>query len=524
MQPARVLAEGIHVLGIVGLLGAVGTGGGIGPVVGVESPAVGRVHRLRRVLQGVQALPVRSRVRAVDRLGVIETVVAHRDELRVQIGDLALGAGEQGVVRRIGLQLGHLHEAGVVGGLGAQERLLQGRDRLVHQGDADPLAAFLADDGAAMRLVDGEAFLSWNPVVAQVRHGDHLALQRAQFVAVLVEALAVLLDDGLGELVDHIDAAGGMHPAGLGVEALVDEELAPGRGAVGVETLVAGDLHLRTEEEAGVRVDQQQGLAVQRQLRRDGDAVRARRLLEQQTLLVGGHGDLPLAVEGFQLAQGHALDVAADAAFREAERHPGFEALDDLRLHVRVGGQVVVQPVGPAVHQSLQPGRTPGVLGLQHNRVDEQLLAQIGKDRRQSLRLGRAAQRGHVVGLDAVEVVLGLGIGHAEHRVGVGLAVDVGDAPVVAGDRYLGCLGLQARQVALAFRGRERRRCGENGGGDQSQDTDGKTHATSRALRGPRMVVRCRGNIAERQDGEARRAKTAKLGGEAAPVIAAGSP
>ena len=42
--------------------------------------------------------------------------------------------------------------------------------------------------------------------------------------------------------------------------------------------------------------------------------------------------------------------------------------------------------------------------------------------------------RVEVVGLDAVEVVLGLRVDHAEHRVGVGLAVDVRDAPVVADD------------------------------------------------------------------------------------------
>ena len=40
-----------------------------------------------------------------------------------------------------------------------------------------------------------------------------------------------------------------------------------------------------------------------------------------------------------------------------------------------------------------------------------------------------------VVGLDPVEVVLGLGVDHPEHGVGVGLAVDVGDAPVVPDDR-----------------------------------------------------------------------------------------
>src|ERR1019366_2008238 len=37
-------------------------------------------------------------------------------------------------------------------------------------------------------------------------------------------------------------------------------------------------------------------------------------------------------------------------------------------------------------------------------------------------------------GLDAIEVVLGLGVDHAEYRIGVGLAVDMRDAPVVPDD------------------------------------------------------------------------------------------
>ena len=46
------------------------------------------------------------------------------------------------------------------------------------------------------------------------------------------------------------------------VEALVDEELAPGHRAVGVEPLVARHLQLGAEEERRVRVDQQQRVAV----------------------------------------------------------------------------------------------------------------------------------------------------------------------------------------------------------------------------------------------------------------------
>ena len=73
--------------------------------------------------------------------------------------------------------------------------------------------------------------------------------------------------------------------------------------------------------------------------------------------------------------------------------------------------------------------------------ADVEPRAQILPDRLLALGLGGAAQRGEIVGLDAREVVLGLGVDHPEHRVGVGLALDVGDAPIVAGDRDpLACL------------------------------------------------------------------------------------
>ena len=125
------------------------------------------------------------------------------------------------------------------------------------------------------------------------------------------------VDDGFGELVDVVDAAGGMHPTGFGVESLVDEELAPGDGAVGVQPVVAGHLQLGAEEEAGVRVDEQQRVSVPGVGGGDGEAVRALRLAEDQAALSQGHGHGPLFVESLQLCQRHPLDVAADAAFAE---------------------------------------------------------------------------------------------------------------------------------------------------------------------------------------------------------------
>ena len=74
-------------------------------------------------------------------------------------------------------------------------------------------------------------------------------------------------------IVDHVDPARRVHPADIRVEALIDEELAPGRSAVGVQPFLARHLKLGAEEEAGVRIDQEEGVAVLRVGRSDREAV-----------------------------------------------------------------------------------------------------------------------------------------------------------------------------------------------------------------------------------------------------------
>ena len=79
------------------------------------------------------------------------------------------------------------------------------------------------------------------------------------------------------------------------------------------------------------------------------------------------------------------------------------------------------------------------VLLLQCDGIDEELHAKVLVDSCFAFGFGEAAQGVDVVGLDAVEVVFGLGVLHAEDSVGVGFAVDVRDAPVVADDGDVGC-------------------------------------------------------------------------------------
>src|SRR2546429_692959 len=81
---------------------------------------------------------------------------------------------------------------------------------------------------------------------------------------------------------------------------------------------------------------------------------------------------------------------------------------------------------------------------------------------------GEPAERVQVVRLDAVEVVLGLGVLHPEHRVGVSLPIDVRDAPIVADDGDVARLALPAGDVrALAEPGEaECEQCADGVHGD----------------------------------------------------------
>ena len=195
------------------------------------------------------------------------------------------------------------------------------------------------------------------------------------------------------------------------------------------------------------------------------------------------------AVEGFELVEIDALDVAADAAFGEAERHPGLEVRDDSRLHVGVFVEVEVQAVGEGVHQSLQPGGACCVLLLQLDGIDEELHAQVLIDFGFAFGFGEAAHRVDVVGLDAIEVVLGLGVDHAEDGVGVGLAVDVRDAPVVADDGDVARLSLPARDLRVSVRMKQRERRRRTGEEERDSSGDGSSSCAGFSIRDIRTFL-----------------------------------
>jgi hypothetical protein len=247
------------------------------------------------------------------------------------------------------------------------------------------------------------------------------------------------------------------NPPGALVEPLVDEELAPRRRAVSIQALIAGHLQLRPEVERGVRIDQQQRAMASRVGGRDGSPVRSRRLrlarLRRQ--LAAGRG---LAVERRKPIQVDLFDIAADASLGEAQGHPRLESPDDPRLHLGVLVEVEIQAVGKRVHELSQPRRASRVVLLQLRRVDEQLRAQVLVDLRLPLGLRQAPHGVDVVRLDAIEVVLGLRVLHAEDRVGVGSSVDVRDAPIVPDDGDSGGLLAPARHLRIFTRLKSGRR------------------------------------------------------------------
>ena len=406
---------------------------------------------------------VGGRIAPVHRLRPVEARVAPGNVVRVEVGDVALGIGEDRVVGRVGVQVHELLERRVVLRLGAGVGLDEGVDVVLHQADAHPPVAHLPLHRAVHRVVGGER-LPRHAGGGLVRNHDLFRPHGEFLPAVLVVVPVAALGDGLQKFVDVVHAAAGVHPAGGGVEPLIDEELSPGHGAIGVEPLVARHLEFGAEVERRVRVDVQQRVAVQRVLRRDGDAVGSRGF--------GPHGrDIPaapaaaprrrLAVKRGELAEVHPFDVAADAALGEAQRHPGFEVRDHLGLHARMGVQVVVEAVGEPVHECPEPRRAGRVLGLQRVGVDEQPLPQIAPDLRLPVGLRVPPERVQIVGLHPVEVVLGLRVLHAEHGLGIGVAVNVGNAPIVAGDRHRRRLPLPAGDLLLVL--------GAGNGGNQGR-------------------------------------------------------
>ena len=278
MVPARALFRAaVDVRRVIGALRAVRTRGRPRPVVRVVQPAVRRIEQVWRFVGRHQGFPFGRRVGAVDRLRPVEAAVALRDEVGMEVTDVAVGVRVDRIVRRVRMQFHRVAKLFVVARLRTRVRLNERVHRVLHQPDAHPSAVLLADDGAVVGEICREFFLA-HAGGGFVRDGDVLDGDRPIFVAVAVDEPALLASHGLEVLVDVVDAARRVHPAGAVVEALVDEELAPRDRAICVQPLLARHLRLGAEKERRVRVDQQERVTAGRIRGCDRDAVRAGRL------------------------------------------------------------------------------------------------------------------------------------------------------------------------------------------------------------------------------------------------------
>ncbi len=193
----------------------------------------------------------------------------------MEIGDVPRRIGVDGVVRGVGVRFHDLEEFVEVLGFGSGVALNQGLLRRLHERHGNPAIPFGAHDGAVVRAIDGVALLREGAVVLAQTHGDGLLFHGAKRIAVAVKQAVVLANDGFFKFVDVVHGAGGVHPASRFVEALVNEELAPGGGAIGVQPLIAFHVGFVAKVEGGVGVDEQEGVAAFALQRRNGKAVGA---------------------------------------------------------------------------------------------------------------------------------------------------------------------------------------------------------------------------------------------------------
>ena len=105
VEAAEVLSVRIHVLGKVARFGLNAPAARYGQALVFCTQPLGGPTTLGDSPSGCRP-PVGGRVAAIDRPGVVEAVVAARDQLRVEVGNLPLVVGEDRVVRAVGLELG----------------------------------------------------------------------------------------------------------------------------------------------------------------------------------------------------------------------------------------------------------------------------------------------------------------------------------------------------------------------------------------------------------------------------------
>ncbi len=214
---------------------------------------------MRCLVDRKKSVPFGRGIAAIHRLGPVEAGITPGNEVAMEVSDIPVSIRKDCVVGRVRLEFHRLQVRFVILRFRARVGLDQRLYGFLHQPDAYPFAVLLANDRPVMRSVNGE-FLFRHAVIGLVRDDDLCRGDGALLISVFVVEAAVLLFDRFQIFVHGIHAARSVHPAGAVIKSLINEELAPGHGAVSIQPFVAHHLQFRPEEEGGVRIDQQQGV------------------------------------------------------------------------------------------------------------------------------------------------------------------------------------------------------------------------------------------------------------------------
>lgn len=408
--------------------------------VAVLQPAVGRIQQVQGFGDSVVALPFGGADAAVYRFSPVVAGIPLGNPVAVPVGYISFGIGIHRIVADIALQVKGPPELLQPPGPGALPALDQPFQQAVVGTQAQVLPVSPGHDRTMMRMQRVYGYRL--PLIIIFKMQGHRFLLHGQLPALVGIRIPLSVRFNFFLVtVCRIHITGCMHPAAVLVKSLVDEELSPGDGAIGVQSLLADHMHFGTEIKTGVWVDVEDSLTRFCYGRGESKSVRAggQRLFPGQ---VPGHGiggngirgdGTGTAVKILQFAEGDIGGTdGADAAIGPEQGVPGLEAGEQGGLHLGVRVQVEVDAIGKGVTELLQPVRGALVIAQGPGGVKDQPVQQVVIEFARSFHFGHASQFFDIVRLHAVEIVLALRIQEPEDRVGIGLAINMGDAAVVA--------------------------------------------------------------------------------------------
>ena len=222
-------------------------------------PTIGWVSELDGFVHFVESLPFRFGIAAVHWFFPVERRVPSRHKVAVPIGDIAVAIGEYGIVRRVGTVAHDFLVRRISLGFRAQVRLRERFERLVHHFHGHPLLPSLVNDRTVVGPVQYHWFVS--DIVAVAVGLQYLfPLYGKLFPPIAIGEYIAVEGYRFEVFVERVGLARRVHPSAVFIEPLVDEELAPGDGTVGIQAFLADHVHFGAEIKRSVRVDEQHGM------------------------------------------------------------------------------------------------------------------------------------------------------------------------------------------------------------------------------------------------------------------------